>query len=91
MSKFITVERFADNGEFSHWELVDENGETVVDNIQETKEEFLRNKLIENIAIEIEGVKYSVTVKSEDIKAKPHIINMLIIEGLVLNKMNFNN
>lgn len=40
--KFIAVEKFADNGAFSHYELVDENGETVISNIMQAKEEESR-------------------------------------------------
>lgn len=33
MKKFTSVERYADNGAFSHYELIDENGETVIKDI----------------------------------------------------------
>ena len=37
--KFISVEKFADNGEFSHYELVDENEETIIKDIMQAKEQ----------------------------------------------------
>lgn len=39
MKKFISVEKYADNGAFSHYELVDENGETIIKDIMQTKEQ----------------------------------------------------
>lgn len=37
--KFIAVEKYADNGEFSHYELIDENGETIIRDIMEAYNE----------------------------------------------------
>lgn len=72
MKKFISVEKFADNGDFSHYELVDENGETIIKDIMQTKnQESKFDKVEKEIQNRIDSTyKHSEKVKDRVEKAK---------------------
>lgn len=72
MKKFISVEKFADNGDFSHYELVDENGETIIKDIMQTKEQELKfDKVEKEIQNRIDRTyKQSQKIKDRTEKAK---------------------
>jgi len=72
MKKFISVEKYADNGDFSHYELVDENGEVIIKDIMQAKgEESKFEKVEKEIQNRIDRTyKFSETVKDRTEKAK---------------------
>jgi hypothetical protein len=72
MKKFISVEKYADNGAFSHYELVDENGETIIKDImQAKKKESNFDKVEKEIQNRIDNTyKHSEKVKDRTENAK---------------------
>ena len=81
MKKFISVEKYADNGEFSHYQLVDENGEIIIKDIMQTKEQELKfDKVEKEIQNRIDRTyKHSETIKDRAEKGKYEAITSAFV------------